>query len=307
MTVFFFYKNLVTDALTHSGVKGMKWGVRNGPPYPLNEEHDATNRYNLGKRYVKFVGESLDARTRFTIPQGRSYISALMNAHDFDWNEVTSYSKEESLSGFHNPLELIKNNPSAHKVIRDVDSISAHEHGRISDRDLELTNPGFGEPGTVQNCAKATFALEMRKRGYDISAGRQTFPTHVGWTTQWFKEASPKNVDPLDADDYIRSFGKSTSGSLSYGYKSGSGHSIHWTVDDSGNLEYQCGQSGRRYSGVKELIDKAALCTDYYATICRLDNLDIDYDNAIEDSAIRFSHPASKVKNRNTGQIVDTW
>lgn len=27
-----------TDELYHHGIKGQKWGVRNGPPYPLDEE-----------------------------------------------------------------------------------------------------------------------------------------------------------------------------------------------------------------------------------------------------------------------------
>lgn len=29
-------KNLAEEVLMHHGIKGMKWGVRNGPPYPLN-------------------------------------------------------------------------------------------------------------------------------------------------------------------------------------------------------------------------------------------------------------------------------
>lgn len=31
-----FYNN--SDSLTHHGIKGQKWGVRNGPPYPLHQK-----------------------------------------------------------------------------------------------------------------------------------------------------------------------------------------------------------------------------------------------------------------------------
>nr|DAH80805.1 MAG TPA: hypothetical protein [Caudoviricetes sp.] len=41
------------DYLTHSGVDGMKWGVRNGPPYPLSRDISTGSRLKImssGKR-----------------------------------------------------------------------------------------------------------------------------------------------------------------------------------------------------------------------------------------------------------------
>jgi hypothetical protein len=35
-------------------------------------------------------------------------------------------------------------------------------------------NPGFGDVGTKMNCRRATFAYEMRRRGYDVMATRTT-------------------------------------------------------------------------------------------------------------------------------------
>ena len=33
------------DYLQHNGIKGQKWGVRNGPPYPLKyEDHSAVQK-----------------------------------------------------------------------------------------------------------------------------------------------------------------------------------------------------------------------------------------------------------------------
>jgi hypothetical protein len=35
-------------------------------------------------------------------------------------------------------------------------------------------NPGYGNPGTKVNCRRATFAYEMRRRGFDVAATRTT-------------------------------------------------------------------------------------------------------------------------------------
>ena len=35
------YDERVDDFLAHHGIQGMKWGVSNGPPYPLSDaKHD---------------------------------------------------------------------------------------------------------------------------------------------------------------------------------------------------------------------------------------------------------------------------
>ena len=36
--------NLDMEELTHSGIKGQKWGVKNGPPYPLSKDISTGNR-----------------------------------------------------------------------------------------------------------------------------------------------------------------------------------------------------------------------------------------------------------------------
>jgi hypothetical protein len=44
----------------------------------------------------------------------------------------------------------------------------------IMDSVVRPINPGFGGIGTKQNCRRATYAYEMRRRGYDVSATRTT-------------------------------------------------------------------------------------------------------------------------------------
>ena len=35
------FPEVFTDELKHHGIKGQKWGVRNGPPYPLDKSKKA--------------------------------------------------------------------------------------------------------------------------------------------------------------------------------------------------------------------------------------------------------------------------
>lgn len=37
------YEKISSDELLHTGVKGMKWGVRNGPPYPIQDKEKNTS------------------------------------------------------------------------------------------------------------------------------------------------------------------------------------------------------------------------------------------------------------------------
>lgn len=37
--------------LVHHGIEGQKWGIRNGPPYPLNENYSEQQRIRDRKIY----------------------------------------------------------------------------------------------------------------------------------------------------------------------------------------------------------------------------------------------------------------
>lgn len=41
------------NVLAHHGIKGQKWGVRNGPPYPLDHSKDVELQNAVGKRIIK--------------------------------------------------------------------------------------------------------------------------------------------------------------------------------------------------------------------------------------------------------------
>lgn len=56
--------NLDMEELTHSGVKGQKWGVKNGPPYPLSKDISTGSRLKTTSSGKKSGGISGYLQTR---------------------------------------------------------------------------------------------------------------------------------------------------------------------------------------------------------------------------------------------------
>ena len=235
---------------------------------------------------------------------GEQYISGLMNGHDFDWKEITNYDD----IGYASPAAVIKNNPNAHKF-GDNDSITQyHNRGELTWDDMRDCNPDFGKPGTTQNCAKCSASLELRMRGYGISAGRQTYPSSSDAMSLWFKDAKRVDYTSDDAEDCLKSYGPKTSGTISIQYPNGNGgHAMHWSNTADGHFNIEDGQNGRVFHSVKEMIAEYGADMDRGVSTFRLDNCEPNWDAIEQDSVIRRATRAGKVQNKFSGQIVDTW
>lgn len=48
-----------SDILAHHGVKGQKWGVKNGPPYPIQENRKVAKVLNSGDQLKNAVGKDI--------------------------------------------------------------------------------------------------------------------------------------------------------------------------------------------------------------------------------------------------------
>lgn len=243
--------------------------------------------------------------TTFITTDSKEYLSGLINAHDFDWNEVTNYDEGR---GWMSPARVIADNPNAHRYSDDDPISIAHSEFKFTDTDMQDCNPGFGRDGTTQNCAKCSAALEMRLRGYGISAGRQTYPSSVDAQSLWFKAATRVEYDYDTAEKALRSYGRKTSGTLSFRYPwNTGGHAVHWTNDSDGNFQIQDGQNGRLFSSLSDMMSAYGGDTSSPISTFRLDNCEPNFDAMEQDSVIRRAWTGSKVRNRYSGRIVDTW
>lgn len=131
------------DEILHYGVKGMKWGVRkdnssnhakSGSPTIVGAAALST-LFLAGKMTVAVQSGQVRSLSR----RGRAIFSS-KSATDFKRNE-----------------RLARKDLSSDEIYQAV---------------VKPINPGYGERGTKSNCRRATFAYEMRRRGYDVKATR---------------------------------------------------------------------------------------------------------------------------------------
>lgn len=71
-------QHILNDTLQHHGIKGQKWGVRNGPPYPLKDKNVSNNIVENAIRsgeVLKSINKEKQKRhTKSDHVLGRSYL-----------------------------------------------------------------------------------------------------------------------------------------------------------------------------------------------------------------------------------------
>lgn len=309
--------------LYHHGIKGQKWGVKNGPPYPIKRHKTSTTRtksinesIKKGKIKVNNLKDYTVGSLTTFVNSGKEYTSGLIHGHDFDWQEVVNTDAYGLVTPVHNALKNKEKNGN-YGVYQYSDSDPIFErsinHGRIDDFSMRTCNPSYGSDGTTQNCAKCSATLELERRGFHFMSGRQTYPSSVDAMSYWFKGAERMDMDSDIAEESIKSFGKKTSGTISIRYPDeiGGGHAMHWTVDDNGDFEIQDGQNNRRFSSISNMMETYGGDSSKQVSVFRLDNCEPDWDHMESDSVVRHpggeQKPYNKVRNKFDGRVVDTW
>lgn len=173
------------EYLTHHGIKGQKWGVRNGPPYPLDaEDHSASEKKSGWKKSLDkgkkkdnnkkqdrnddSQKKGLTAEQKRAIKIGAGIAVGLLAAYGAyklaDSGELHRLAEKgkEILQGDRYP-GFKRNDAFSQPMSID----------QISSTFLHKINPGYNkELGTTNNCRRCTFAYELSRRGYDVKATR---------------------------------------------------------------------------------------------------------------------------------------
>lgn len=302
--------------LVHHGILGQKWGVRryqnkDGTYTAAGKKHrktlDTVRKYEKsGDASTKDFEKKTAGLSIMTMHSGDKFRSGLISGHDFDWQEVDKFYDD------YVPDSIISGVTFKH-VIADPHENEEHDHFRITSNDLKTCNPNFGLPGTTYNCAKCTAALEMRLRGLDVHAGRQTDPSTMDAMEFWFPGAKRVDYAPDSVQSALTSYGPETSGMIGITYPNGmGGHAVHWTNDSDGNFEIQDGQTGERFSSFKQMSDEYGVDPLASVVTYRLDECAWDMKASASDSVIRNDTTSGKegtlnVRNRVSGELVNTW
>ena len=333
--------------LYHYGVVGMKWGVRryqdkSGRLTAAGRQHLKDRKIdkkiesyvkagkarvdNLAARPVGAIGKYRGHEVyAFKDKDGKYVPSGLSDERGLLTQEVSKYFESGE---YQSPAAAIGLNPDAHKNTGDISALDdmgyeelfgasiksdptarqAHGEFRFTDEDFAQCNPGYGAPGTVANCGKCSAAMELRLRGYDVSAGRSNYPSHTNASVVWFKGAKRVDYDGDAPESALTSYGPKSSGILSFDYPGGiRGHMVHWSVDSSGGFHINDGQSGKHYSSLSSMFSDTGGDASRGVSTFRLDNCEPDFAALARDSVIRRTGSAAGVMNTQTGEVRSTW
>lgn len=257
------------NELYHHGIDGQKWGIRNGPPYPLDSGKKRKFHYTSPEiERTKKEWEYILAKTIpfFGIAISMKYLAGII-AYKVNSYDNTNYRE---LDG---PIEKIKNLKKKDK------EMSMKEDMKVINKRSNIFNQG-----RVNNCPYCTMALEMRQRGYDVMARRSTIGLTDDDIITYFKGMKFSKIGPEYYNDESRkknvlrtynricdileSYGEGSRGCISFTYeKAKSGHILNWKVEN-GNVNFYDSQS-RKVNDTKTI----SLADPSTMEFARLDNL----------------------------------
>lgn len=190
----------VGGELYHHGIKGQKWGVQNGPPYPLSENsHSGEEKTRSALDRVKAKKMSEASKEGFFTEI--AIISAIYALPLLPLAAVGIHDKASKNIG---ERKLNKNDA---KKTGEIDTkTNLHKktekdtNNSVED-DMKQVNVGhkYNVDGTHQNCVYCTMTLEMRRRGYDASANySEDGASGRKVAADMFKNVKYKNVSASD-------------------------------------------------------------------------------------------------------------
>lgn len=291
------------NELWHHGIPNQRWGVRNGPPYPLDKKTSARVKAGKIKKVRVSAKEYRDMRsgkikTDKTDKAGTTHYAAYRESR---LREVMNTSD----LGVVNVATAIKNGdftPDNHPS----DTKSSNIHGRLSYNDVRAVNWQIresDESGLRNNCVKCTSTLEMRRRGYDVCAGRASGGMLSSATQYYWDGAVPYKENYNNIQSRIDSFGRGGTGEFIARRADGSGHSVYFMKEKHSwgyQQQFIDGQDGRVYESLDDLYRAQCFDKTQMAQITRLDNATPNYDHMAEDSVLRMTYA-----NENMNRIVD--
>ena len=162
-------------SLMHHGIKGQSWGVRNGPPYPLDQK--THNKVVKGNAKVGTGSEKSGMVSPLMVELIADSVALLSLLGIKAWLSSPRQKKktQDKLSS--------KNEDLSADLLGDIADVGKHYtadnmpptiKGKHSiEDDMAAVNPRYKDgvvPGTSNNCVLCSFTYDLRRRGYDVTA-----------------------------------------------------------------------------------------------------------------------------------------
>lgn len=195
-------------ALCHYGVKGQKWGIRNYQYINGTWTEEGKRRRRIGDNSNRSSSTHNDSSTHgrndISSDKERAYTldpklkKALMIGAAIAGTGLVAYGGYKIYQiSYHNAnpdLRVFKNGLPLKNSVESIESdLSKINPGRVS-ISSDIKNYEI-IPGSSQNCMLCTTAYDLRRRGYDVSAGfskRGFIPDQL--FSEIYKDANPSEV-----------------------------------------------------------------------------------------------------------------
>lgn len=273
--------------LSHHGIKGQKWGVRNGPPYPLDRKtsSDTSKKKTTAKSFVERRGKALVSKS--IAGTGEEYIVYAVSMAAYFGAIYASSKISESISRKKKSKEIEVLNEN--KSIENFDKAPKLSKKMSASESMKVTNPDFPDEGTTMNCTFCTTAMALREKGYDVRAGKLSDGTY---SDMLFEKAfnspeikMPKKQTATTMLEQLSKNGEGSYGNLTVSWTLGGAHSVFWKVEN-GKTKIYDGQNGKEYTESSfTLNDFTKYVNMNNIKYNRLDNCDpTDYALAVVES-----------------------
>lgn len=256
-----------SNHLAHHGIRGQRWGVRHGPPYPLDRKvsQRVRGQAEYTVRYKKATKSEKD----------EIHKAMTTDNHHSNHREFSTYEKFVMGQTQKAIDKYVRKRRFRNKLDDETGLYLKKGEGSI-EKDADAVNYGytFMDPDRIQNCVLCSVSYDLRRRGYEVCAKGAEWGYADEDIFRWYPDAQwnyYNSVRELKKD--IVKDGNAR-GNLVFDWKSGGGHSISYEVQN-GKLILIDGQSGNVYRNPDTILSRIAENDIGYV---RLDNLEPDWD-----------------------------
>ena len=153
-------KPSLDECLAHHGIRGQKWGVRNGPPYPLGEKDHSASEKKAGWQ------KSLDKHQENQQSSSDKGLTVTKGGAKINMSGETGGNYQSHISnGTLNISNKIRQVANKTGLKLKTGSMSIDEDCKAVDPDYNPNNPL-----ARNNCGKCSAAYVLRRMGLDVEA-----------------------------------------------------------------------------------------------------------------------------------------